>query len=394
VYDAFGDLVTDRSYGVVGLGLGQIWLDNTDDPVGWGGQWGAYTDVTGGAPSPPSTPGGAWPGSAGLILLTHRYYNPDTGRFLTRDPMGYEGGVNVYAYTRNNPIMRIDPSGYDFLGLSDVEWRGAGKQLVNEFVNQIPFVASLRQMGLVSGDAIPLGRGESYGADRVRDNLSVLSVVSMQPEFQAFDFGEAIPAVSSKLVSKASKTPCFVAGTLVRMADGSSKSIEQVRIGDTVVSHKPQSEQAEVTQAMRIARNTPIDSSNLPFMETDSSRRIQVLHAKNGLCYALASNRMQKVQCRGINVMHASEPVVYSPSMANTPEQIGVDNFVRRDIRGYSHTLRNEGASLHHPPLEIREAPRQTRCVLGLIGTLLCVLICRLGNQSIFFTSGLCNEKE
>ncbi len=45
--------------------------------------------------------------------MTHRYYSPTTGRFITRDPIGYEGGLNEYAYTRNNPVMRGDPSGLD-----------------------------------------------------------------------------------------------------------------------------------------------------------------------------------------------------------------------------------------------------------------------------------------
>ena len=103
-FDAFGDWVGDFSY----IGNVGIWIDPYSDPIGWGGQWGAYTDTPGYAGV---SLGGAR--HAGLILLTHRYYNPDTGRFLTRDPMGYEGGVNVYAYTRNNPVMQTDPSGLD-----------------------------------------------------------------------------------------------------------------------------------------------------------------------------------------------------------------------------------------------------------------------------------------
>ncbi|NSW77770.1 MAG: hypothetical protein HPY54_01905 [Chthonomonadetes bacterium] len=47
-----------------------------------------------------------------LLLLTHRYLDPATGRFLTRDPIGVEGGVNLYAYVGNNP-----PNGADTLGL-------------------------------------------------------------------------------------------------------------------------------------------------------------------------------------------------------------------------------------------------------------------------------------
>ncbi len=42
-----------------------------------------------------------------------RYYDPSTGRFLQRDPIGISGGLNVYAYCGNNPVIRIDPSGLD-----------------------------------------------------------------------------------------------------------------------------------------------------------------------------------------------------------------------------------------------------------------------------------------
>lgn len=40
-----------------------------------------------------------------------RYYDPATGRFLQRDPIGIDGGLNVYAYVANAPTIRIDPSG-------------------------------------------------------------------------------------------------------------------------------------------------------------------------------------------------------------------------------------------------------------------------------------------
>ena len=46
-----------------------------------------------------------------FLHVVHRYYDPSTGRFLQRDPIGIRGGINVYAYARNGPTIRIDPHG-------------------------------------------------------------------------------------------------------------------------------------------------------------------------------------------------------------------------------------------------------------------------------------------
>ena len=50
----------------------------------------------------------------GLYLCTNRYYDPVNARFLNRDPIGYAGGNNLYAYVGSNPIGRLDPSGLDW----------------------------------------------------------------------------------------------------------------------------------------------------------------------------------------------------------------------------------------------------------------------------------------
>ena len=55
----------------------------------------------------------------GLDYADQRYHNPGTGRFLTPDPYqnsagpGDPGSWNRYAYTRGDPVNRIDPSGQD-----------------------------------------------------------------------------------------------------------------------------------------------------------------------------------------------------------------------------------------------------------------------------------------
>jgi len=40
-----------------------------------------------------------------------RYYDPTSGRFLQRDPIGLHGGFNVYAYAEGRPTISFDPYG-------------------------------------------------------------------------------------------------------------------------------------------------------------------------------------------------------------------------------------------------------------------------------------------
>jgi RHS repeat-associated protein len=51
---------------------------STDPYSGYGGQHGYYRDS-----------------ESGGILCTYRFYDPEEGRWLNRDPIGYEGGVNL-----------------------------------------------------------------------------------------------------------------------------------------------------------------------------------------------------------------------------------------------------------------------------------------------------------
>ncbi len=49
---------------------------------------------------------------SGLYYYRARYYDSSIGRFLSEDPIGFEGGdVNLYSYVKNSPINFIDPFG-------------------------------------------------------------------------------------------------------------------------------------------------------------------------------------------------------------------------------------------------------------------------------------------
>ena len=61
-------------------------------PFGYGGANGCQTDL-----------------DASLVMMGHRYFDPRTGRFISRDPI--KDGNNWYAYCDNNPINRTDPLG-------------------------------------------------------------------------------------------------------------------------------------------------------------------------------------------------------------------------------------------------------------------------------------------
>jgi RHS repeat-associated protein len=100
-YDIAGNVIhrSDNNGKVIYTDLKDAWGNNlvtssSTDPFGYNAQWGYYTDV-----------------ETGLILCTYRYYDPSSGRFLTRDPIGYVDGPNLYTYVGNNVVNQQDPLG-------------------------------------------------------------------------------------------------------------------------------------------------------------------------------------------------------------------------------------------------------------------------------------------
>jgi len=56
-------------------------------------------------------PGQYYDQETGLHYNWNRYYDPKTGRYLTPDPIGLEGGMNLFIYADNSPVVNVDPSG-------------------------------------------------------------------------------------------------------------------------------------------------------------------------------------------------------------------------------------------------------------------------------------------
>jgi len=50
--------------------------------------------------------------TTGLIYMRHRWYDAGVlGRFISRDPIGHRGGLNLYSYSSNNPVTFTDHTG-------------------------------------------------------------------------------------------------------------------------------------------------------------------------------------------------------------------------------------------------------------------------------------------
>ncbi len=56
-------------------------------------------------------PGQYYDAETGLYYNYFRYYDPGTGRYITSDPIGLDGGLNTYGYAEQNQVLYADPLG-------------------------------------------------------------------------------------------------------------------------------------------------------------------------------------------------------------------------------------------------------------------------------------------
>jgi len=93
------------------LGTSQRMTDSSMGVV-WEGEFLSFGEpffITGSIANNLRFPGQYYDQETGLHYNWNRYYDPRTGRYLTPDPIGLAGGMNLFLYTEGNPINFADP---------------------------------------------------------------------------------------------------------------------------------------------------------------------------------------------------------------------------------------------------------------------------------------------
>jgi RHS repeat-associated protein len=198
--------LTDALGTVVGLANtdGTITTSYAYDPNG-------TPTASGTTSSNPYTFTGREDDSTGLLYYRNRYYDPQTGRFISQDPIGHAGGTNLYQYALSSPTTYTDPTGNN------------------------PMIAGCVIGGLFDG-----------GMDWLAQRLSGRKVNWGQVGTAAATgclggmLGAGLATKAGTRIPSCSVANSFTGDTPVLMADGTRKPIKDIKIGDTVIATDPE----------------------------------------------------------------------------------------------------------------------------------------------------------
>ncbi|NJP49210.1 hypothetical protein HCJ93_03745 [Streptomyces sp. SBST2-5] len=167
----------------------------------------------------------------GLLYYRDRYYDPQTGRFISQDPSGHSGGVNLYQYALASPTTYTDPSGNN------------------------PMIAGCVVGGILDGGMNWLtqrlsGRKVSWG--QVGQAAATGCLAGMLGE----GMGAALAGRASTRVAGCPAPNSFTGDTPVLMADGTRKPIKDVAVGETVIATDPETGESGPRKVTALIKGT------------------------------------------------------------------------------------------------------------------------------------------
>jgi RHS repeat-associated protein len=131
-----------------------------------------------------------------------RYYDPSSGRFLQRDPIGIRGGTNAYNYARSKPSRVVDPSG--LIPPDSPSWRDPGPYIPpGDIFGPPPSPRDVQKgaqwtaagcavwIGFLAVPGAPLAAGIIGGAVLILDILEYVEILPPAPDTweEATDWG-------------------------------------------------------------------------------------------------------------------------------------------------------------------------------------------------------------
>ncbi|MEV4811809.1 DNRLRE domain-containing protein [Micromonospora avicenniae] len=204
-----------------------------------------------------------WDAGSGTYDMGFRNYDPGLNRFLTRDAYGgalADMGLsmdpftgNRYAFAGGNPVSFVELDGHLF-GMS---WSDIGHAAL-DVAGMVPVIGEVADVAngiwyaaegnyvdaaLSMASAIPLAGNAVAAAKLAKTGKKIADGIDTAKDLEkgveaTVDGQKALPTNTPKDGQTPSGPTCrtnsFVPGTQVLMADGSTKAIEELRVGDEV----------------------------------------------------------------------------------------------------------------------------------------------------------------
>ena len=261
-----GDVVQIRSI------YGTVVVEYTYDA--WGNvlsTTGLYADTLG-VNNPIRYRGYYYDFETGFYYLQSRYYDPAIRRFINAD--GYVNangdllGFNLFAYCGNNPVMGYDPTG---------EWSWSkffnGAKLLSVGITAIATAATILTCGaaapvMVAVAAVTLTAGTLTAVNGVAEVVEAGTDYNFVRD-GAFGGNAEAYNTYSKVMETVSEVGtiicgsyyaakggnvCFVAGTMI-VASAGLVPIEEIKAGDMVYAHNPETRETELKEVVRTFKN-------------------------------------------------------------------------------------------------------------------------------------------